>query len=58
VEPSAQERHGPVEAHPEEGHKNDPRDEIPPHKGRQRELGLFSPEERRCQGDLRVPFST
>ena len=25
VESSAQERHGPVEEHPEEGHENDPR---------------------------------
>ena len=30
VESSVQERHGPVGAHPEEGHKNDPRDGTPP----------------------------
>ena len=29
VESSVQERHGPVGVHPEEGHKNDPRDGTP-----------------------------
>ena len=29
LESSAQERHGPVGVHPEEGHKNDVRDESP-----------------------------
>ena len=33
VESSVQERHGPVGAHPEEGHKNDPRDGTPPLQG-------------------------
>jgi len=30
VESSIQESHGPVRAHPEEGHTDDPRDETPP----------------------------
>jgi len=41
VEPSAQERHGPVGAGPEEGRKND--------QERLRELGLFSLEKIRLR---------
>jgi len=32
----------------EEGHKNDPRDGMPPYEGRLRELGLFNLE--KCLG--------
>ena len=33
VEPSVQERCGPIGAHPEDGHKNDPKDGTPPLRG-------------------------
>lgn len=42
VEFSVQERHGPVGVHPEEGHRNDPRDGTP-----LKELGLFGLQKRR-----------
>jgi len=51
VESSVQERHRPVGAHPEEGHKNDPRDGTPLLQ-EQRELRLFSLKKRRVQEDL------
>ena len=39
AESSEQERSGPVRAHPEEGHKNDPRDGTPPLRGQAVQLG-------------------
>ena len=44
VEPSVQERCGPVKVCPEKSHKSDPRDGIPSYKDKLRELKLFSLE--------------
>ena len=54
VEPSVQERYRPVEAHPEEGHKNDPRDGTPLLQGQTERV--FSLEKRRLQVGLVAAF--
>ena len=56
VESSVLERHGPVGVHPEEGHRNDPRDGTLPYKDRLRELGLLSLEKRTLWRDLICTF--
>jgi len=48
-----QDRHGAVGAHPEEGHKNDPRGGTPPYEDRLG-AGPCSLGERGLQGDLTV----
>ena len=56
MESSVQEKHRPVGVHPEEGHKNGPRDGTPPYEYRLR-AGMCSLEKGRLWGDLRVAFS-
>ena len=56
VESLVQERHGPVGTHPEECHKNDPRDRTPLLRGQAERAGLLSLEKRRLQEDLIVAF--
>jgi len=45
VESSVQERHGSVGAHPEEGHKNDPRDGTPLLRGQAERAEAVQPRE-------------
>jgi len=56
VESAVLERHRAVGEHPEEGHKNGPRDGTPPYEYRLR-AGMCSLEKGRLWGDLRVAFS-
>ena len=56
MESSVLERHRAVGEHPEEGHKNGPRDGTPPYEYRLR-AGMCSLEKGRLWGDLRVAFS-
>jgi len=55
MEPSVQERSGPVGAQPEEGHKYDARDGTLPNKDKLKEVGMFNVE-KDLWGDLRVAF--
>jgi len=50
LEPSAQERHGPVGAGPEEGHKNDPRDVTSLPWGKAERVGIVQPGEEKAPG--------
>ena len=56
LEPSAQERHGPVGAIPKEGHNNDLRAGTPLLWGKAEGVGLFSLEKRMLWRDLIVAF--
>jgi len=55
LEPSAQERHGPVGAGPEEGHKNDQRGGTPLLQGKAERVGAVQPGEEKVLGK---PYSS
>jgi len=55
LEPSGQERHGPVEAGPEEGHKNDQRDGTPLLWGKAERVGVVQSGE---ENSLGRPYSS
>jgi len=50
VESSAQERCGPIGAHPEEGHRNDPRDGTSFLEEQDERAGAVQPEEKKALG--------
>ena len=50
VESSMKERHRPVGIHPEEGHKNDPRNETPFLHGEAERAGAVQPGEEKALG--------
>ena len=50
LESSAQERHGPVGAGPEEGHKNDQRDGTALLRGKAERVGVVQPGEEKAPG--------
>ena len=52
MECSVQVRRGPVRVHPEEGHRNDPRDGTPVLRGQAVRVGAVQPGEEKLQGDL------
>ena len=54
VECSVQERHRPVGAHPEEGHRSDSRDETPLLQGQAERAGSIQPGEEKALGSLSV----
>ena len=56
MESSVQERHRPVGAHPEEGHKNDPRDGTPLLQGQAERAGAVQHGEEKALRDLRAAF--
>ena len=53
---SEQERHGPVGAHPEDGHKNDPRDGTTPLRGQAERAGAVQPGEEKAPGHLKAGY--
>ena len=56
VESSVQKRHGPIGVHPEEGHKNNARNETPLLREQAEKAGAVQPGKEKAPGDLRVTF--